>query len=125
VKATSHAEHVVGCSASAVIANQRELEDSAGVAALALCLPDNAHIAVHAIPPSAVGQPALLGATQDLRGILLLADPFSMDAAALVAQLEHDYPGVPIMGGLATGNPRLGETMLFHQTDVLSEGAVA
>src|SRR6266508_4285430 len=43
-KARSSAEHIVGCSASAVIANARELEDDAGVAALALSMPAGAHV---------------------------------------------------------------------------------
>src|SRR5438105_3566479 len=43
---TTKASHVAGCSASAVIANDRELEDQPGVALLALRLPPGAIVDV-------------------------------------------------------------------------------
>ena len=119
----AQALHLVGCSASAVIANQREMEDDSGVAALALALPDQAYLATHAISATELTHPQALGAAP-LTGVLLLADPFTTDTAALIAQLEHDYRDCPIVGGLATGDPRLHETALFHQDRVLHEGVV-
>jgi small ligand-binding sensory domain FIST len=122
----THPGHLVGCSASAVIANQREMEDDSGVAALALALPDGAYLATHAVSATDIKQPQALGVPDaPLTGILLLADPFTTDTAALITQLEHDYRGCPIVGGLATGDPRLHETVLFHQDAVRHEGIVA
>jgi small ligand-binding sensory domain FIST len=63
-------------------------------------------------------------AAGDCRGVLVLADPFSTDVAELVGGLEREYPNVPIMGGLATGDPALRETFLFCDGRVVSEGAV-
>jgi small ligand-binding sensory domain FIST len=113
---------VVGCSASAVIANAREVEDAPGVAALGLELPPAANVEVIAISPSGVTNQRRFVHTPT--GFLVLVDPFTADAAALVARLERDYPGVPIMGGLATGDPRVGETFIFNDTEVMSEGAL-
>jgi small ligand-binding sensory domain FIST len=60
----------------------------------------------------------------DCKGVLVLADPFSTDVAELVGALERDYPGVPIMGGLATGDASVRQTFLFCDERVVSEGAV-
>ena len=120
IKQHTSAEVVIGSSASAVIAGDREVEDGAGIAVLALSLPEDARIETAAIPPRE-GAPTLL---DEPTGFLLLVDPFTTDPAGLIARLERDYPGVPIMGGLATGDPRVGETFLFRDADVLQQGAI-
>lgn len=122
VKARTHATNLLGCSASAVIANDRELEDGPGVAVLALTLPAQAHLEVQVVAPAEVDEPRHFQGRPT--GFVVLVDPFSADAAKLVERLERDYPGVPIMGGLATGDPRVGETFIFHDTEVLTEGAL-
>jgi small ligand-binding sensory domain FIST len=56
--------------------------------------------------------------------LLLLADPFTMDAAALVGGLDRAYPGTSKFGGLASGARRPGENRLFLGSDVHRSGAV-
>ena len=97
----SRARHLVGCSASAVIAGTRELEDSAGIAVLALTLPAGSLLEVRHVVAAEI-EHLDLGLTQRAcTGIIVLADPFRTDVVRLVAQLEAEYPGVPVMGGLA------------------------
>ena len=36
-------------------------------------------------------------------GLIVLADPFTLNVEVLVRGMERDDPGVPILGGLATG----------------------
>jgi small ligand-binding sensory domain FIST len=117
----SGARHIVGCSASAVIEGQREVEDQAAISALAVRLPTGSLLSVRHVTSDdiAVAMPAA-----DCKGVLVLADPFSTDVAELVGALERDYPGVPIVGGLATGDQRVRETFLFCDERVVSEGAV-
>src|SRR5262245_22629628 len=57
----SGATELAGCSASAVIAGDRELEDAPGVAALALRLPPGTLLNVQFVPPDALGSPGLAG----------------------------------------------------------------
>src|SRR5207302_39958 len=57
-------------------------------------------------------------------GLVVLADPFTTDVAALIAGLERDYPGTPIVGGLATGAPGVQETFVFQAGEVADGGAV-
>jgi small ligand-binding sensory domain FIST len=113
----SKAREVVGCSASGIIALEREVEDEPGVAALALRLPPGALLEV-----SGQGRPVQL-AQQDCTGLIVLADPFTTDAMALIESLEQGYPGVPIVGGMATGEPGVRATHVFRGGQVMT-GAV-
>src|SRR5260221_592076 len=77
---------------------------------------------------AALGQ-ALDGALAPLRGeapdlLLLFASPAYGETSAELLVLERDFPGIPIMGGLATGDPGVRETFLFCDERVVSEGAV-
>jgi len=58
-------------------------------------------------------------------GWLVFADPYRMDIEALVSGFSTAYPGVPVIGGLASGDPRGESTHVFLNNDVFDEGAVA
>jgi small ligand-binding sensory domain FIST len=121
----SGARHIVGCSASAVIEGQREVEDQAAISAMAVRLPTGSLLSVrHMISDEVADTSAVDMLAADCKGVLVLADPFSTDVAELVGALERDYPSVPIMGGLATGDSSVRETFLFCDERVVSEGAV-
>jgi len=125
----SGARDVAGCSASGVIAGERELEDEPGVAALALRLPSGSVLRVRHIPSEEIEDVADWQQRLDLAanacsGLILLADPFTTDLAALISGLERDYPGVTIVGGLATGAPGVQRTFVFHGSDVAARGAI-
>jgi small ligand-binding sensory domain FIST len=125
----SGAREVVGCSASGVIAGERELEDEPGVAALALRLPAGSLLRVRHVPPEDLEEvadwQARLGlAANACTGLILLADPFTTDMAALIGGLERDFPGAPIVGGMATGAPGVQRTFVFCGSKVAAGGAV-
>jgi len=120
----SRAREVTGCSASGVIAMEREVEAEPGLAALALRLPPGALLAVQPAPEDNDVNPLWLGiAAGDCMGLIVLADPFTTDAMALIDGLEKAYPGVPIVGGMATGEPGVQATSVFSGGRV-SNGAV-
>ncbi|MCH7999317.1 MAG: FIST C-terminal domain-containing protein, partial [Chloroflexi bacterium] len=64
-------------------------------------------------------------APEDASAWLLFADPFTLDAEALLDGLSAGYPGTPLVGGLASGDPRLRGTHLFLNGEVYDRGAVA
>lgn len=122
---------LIGCSGQGVIGPGREVEGRAALSAVAIAMPGGALRAVH------VGQPAIAacGSAEDwhrLTGVdpdaanawLILADPFTIDSEALLAGLAAAYPGTPIVGGIASGSPRIRRTHLFIDGDVRTEGAV-
>jgi small ligand-binding sensory domain FIST len=121
----TRATEVAGCSASGVIAGAREVEAQAGVAALALRLPPGSLLSVCHVSADAADSAELVGMpARACHGMVLLADPFSTDVGGLIGRLERDYPGVPIVGGLATGFPGAHWTAVFHGSHVAEDGAV-
>jgi small ligand-binding sensory domain FIST len=125
----SGARELAGCGASGVIAGDRELEGQPAIAALALRLPGSASfLSVRRVLPEEValeGWPARLGLQpQACTGLILLADPFSTDVGTLIAGLERDLPGVPLVGGLASGSPSDRHTHVFLGTQASGRGAV-
>ena len=121
----TRATEVAGCSASGVIAGARELEGEPGLAVLALRLPAGALLNVRYVGPDEMGAPDLAGMAEPLcHGLVVLADPFTSDVGRLIATLEGEYPGVPIMGGLATGHPGVHRTSVFAGNEAIEEGAV-
>jgi small ligand-binding sensory domain FIST len=110
----SRARELAGCSASGVIEGARELEDEPAIAALALSLPDDAEVGVSRAP---------LDWPRECSGLVVLADPFTTDVQSLIANLEQAYPGVPIVGGMATGAVGVQRTYVFHGPEA-SDGAV-
>ena len=122
--AKSGASEIVGCSASAVIAGVQEVEDQPGVAVLAVRLPVGAELRARRVPPPATASVALDLPAGKCTGLIVLADPFTTDVAGLVDSLERDYPGVAIMGGLATGDPGVRETFVFCNGSAVPDGAV-
>jgi small ligand-binding sensory domain FIST len=121
----ARATEVAGCSASGVIAGAREVEAEAGVAALALRLPPGSLLSVRHVSAEATDSADLAGMpARACHGVVLLADPFSTDLGSLLGRLERDYPGVPIVGGMATGFPGAHWTAVFHGEHVAEDGAV-
>jgi small ligand-binding sensory domain FIST len=114
----SGAHEIVGCSASAVIAGERELENEPGVAAMAVRLPSGSALSVWQAEESTGQGPSRCN------GVLVLADPFTVNVLALIEQLERQYPGAPIVGGLATGEPGERLTYTFHGRQVTVGGGV-
>jgi small ligand-binding sensory domain FIST len=123
---STQATELAGCSASAVIAGDRELEEQPGVAVLALRLPAGALLNVAYLPPDDdLSSLHLAGLAPDAcRGVILLADPFTVGVSNLVSALEGEYPQAPIVGGLATGDPTTRATSVFCGSEVKDAGAV-
>ena len=119
----SGAREIVGCSASGIIGVEREVENEPGVAALALRLPLGGLLHVSQVPAGRAGRRQSTMAKEECTGLIVLADPFSTDAMGLIESLEAEYPGVPIVGGMATGEPGVRATAVFRGGEVTT-GAV-
>jgi len=51
-------------------------------------------------------------------------DPFTFPAGDLLAHLNQHVPGAVVMGGMASGGLRSGESLLFLDDQVITSGAV-
>jgi len=123
---------VIGCSGQGVIGTDQELEDLPSLSLLALSLPETTLQPVRLTPDllESCSNPrdwhARLGIAKDeVNAWLLFADPFHMDCEALVASFSHAYPGVPMVGGLASGAIEDRFTHMFLNDEVFDDGAVA
>ncbi|HVF12734.1 MAG TPA: FIST N-terminal domain-containing protein [Actinomycetota bacterium] len=54
----------------------------------------------------------------------LLTDPFSFPTNSLLASLNGDHPGLPIIGGAASGGQTPGENLLILNGEIFGTGAV-
>jgi small ligand-binding sensory domain FIST len=118
---------LVGATAVAVVAGDREIEDDPAVALWAARL---------AAPP----RPVRLTATRTAAGValsglsgttvapgdalLLLADPFTLPVDAIVAALGELEPPVPVVGGLASAARGPGGNRLVLDGEVADDGGV-
>src|SRR5262249_14226359 len=123
---------LLGCSADGVIGAGHEVEQRAAFSLTAASLPG---VQLQPIqlgsgrlpedPADVEGYRALLGvpAANNLY-FLLLADPLSFDAAALIEALDAAYPGSRKIGGLSSGGRIEAPSALFLQSRVRRSGVV-
>jgi small ligand-binding sensory domain FIST len=123
---------LIGCSGQGVIGGVEEIEQEPAVSLLAFSLPGADlrpfHVSqadIHDDESAASWLGDLRQDGPDVNAWMLLADPFSLDADRLLTTLDAAYPGKPLVGGLASGNPMRQQTHLFLNDEVLEDGAVA
>ena len=126
---------VLGCTGSGVLGTGgaagggREVERGSGLSLWAARLPGtdlrsfrvvvertgDGHIRLHGGPPVVDASRA---------GLLLLGDPGSFPAEPFLERIGQDFPGVPTVGGLASGAEYPGADLLFTQDFEADSGAV-
>ncbi|MBA3390229.1 MAG: FIST C-terminal domain-containing protein [Rubrobacter sp.] len=124
-------ETIIGCSGGGVIGGGEEVEHSPALSLVAARLP-----AVGVKPfrvdgplPDLDGPPdaweALIGVSAgEEPQFILLADPFSVRAEALLSGLDYAFPASPKIGGLASGASSPGLNALFLDGELFDGGAV-
>jgi len=117
---------LVGCGAGGVLAARRELEQSTAAAVWAAALDGGSAIPFHATLSDEEARPAIEGLPElDHAGAaLLLADPYSFPTDALLSELSVAAPGMPVIGGIASGRTSEGGGALLLDHEVHSGGAV-
>jgi small ligand-binding sensory domain FIST len=120
------AARLAGCVAQGVVAGGRELEEGPAVAVWAGSLPGAAIASFHASAVRVEDGIAVTGfpRMEDPALVALLADPYSFPVEALLMHLNEDYPGLPLVGGLAVAGDGPGAQALILDGDVYEEGAV-
>jgi len=117
---------LLGCTAQAVVGDGREIEQGPALSVWTANLgaaeiePFTIATADTEDGPTTLGLPAIDAGT---RAVILLGDPYTFPADVLV-QLSDAAPGVPIIGGMASGGRGPGRHALVLDGDVRSFGAV-
>jgi small ligand-binding sensory domain FIST len=125
VEARLGSRALMGCGAQGVLGAGRELEQG-GVVVWAASLGGGEAQSFH-LEPLATGDDGLVIAglpeLGDADAVIMLADPYSFPVEPLLAQLGEDFPGLPVIGGLASARGPDG-CVLMHDDAVTHSGAV-
>lgn len=121
------ARTIAGCTAESVIGGSREVEGRPGLALWAAHLPGtevrSVAVTAHAGEDGNPDFSALPTVGDPERACLLLfADPYTFPADAFLARLNEVLPGVPAMGGMASGALGPGQTLFFTAEGVREAG---
>ena len=122
---------LVGCTGSGIIGAGHEIEGAAALSLTAASLPGVQmtpfHLDQRELPESADAQEWLESIDVQAESsphFLLLADPLTIDAGAILAGLDAAYPRASKFGGLASGGPIPGANRLFLRARTWRAGAV-
>lgn len=125
---------LLGCTAEGVIGPDREIEREPAVSVLAGRLPgvslEPFHIGMEEWEEMLTADRAArlrerIGAdVSDIRAFLLLGDPFTTPITELLEALDALVPGIPTIGGMASGAGHAGQNVLLLDGAALEEGVV-
>jgi small ligand-binding sensory domain FIST len=125
-------ERLIGCTAESIVGTGQEIEGEPALSLWLARLPGAEvlpmHLAFERTPEGGVilGWPdALLNAWPTPATLLLFGEPFTFPADFLLERLNEDHPGLAVLGGMASGASRPGESRLILGRQTFSEGAVA
>jgi small ligand-binding sensory domain FIST len=129
-RASERAEDAVliGCTAGGVIGGASEVEDAPAIAAWAASLP-SAGIVPFRLTFQQDGDHGIIDGLDEMPSaerrdvMLMLSDPFSFPADLFLAHLNEHAPGVPVIGGQASGGLEAGRNALIANGEVVRDGA--
>lgn len=121
---------LLGCSGETVAHNSRELEEGPALVLWSAVLPgarlDPFHVTFQQTPDGFASQgfPEPPEETSKVRGILFLGEPYSTPPDSVIDRVEEDFPGVPLIGGMASSTRHPGTNRLFLGTSCVRRGGV-
>ena len=122
---------LVGCTGEGVIGSDREIEGESAISVVAARLP-GVELHPFALLPQEIHRFAekprtisgAIHAGEDTRAFIMLADPFSAHMDGLLKAFNEAFPGIPVIGGMASGARSPGETALFMNDHTYRQGVV-
>lgn len=120
---------VIGCTAGGVIGASSEVEDAPAVAVWAAALP-GAGVQPFRLTFRREGEDGIVEGLEELPAresgsvVVMLSDPFSFPADLLLSHLNERSPGVPVLGGQASGGLEAGRNVLIGNGEAVRDGAV-
>jgi len=129
-------ENLMGCTGEAIVGGDREIEEGPAISLWLGHFPKTRvqplRIEFQSTPDGGLfhGLPDLseIASTdhpQSHRTLLLLAEPFSFPADALLERMQQDTPGLPVLGGMASGGQSPGTNLVLFGPKAYDRGAAA
>ncbi len=118
---------LIGCGAGGVVGAGREIEHGPGAVVWALAAPA-ASIGTHHLELEPVQGGVRISGVPEEEGpgdaLIVLADPSTFAVEALLEWINSEWPGTPVLGGLASAaSPQ--SASLFRDRELVGAGAVA
>ncbi len=124
-----HAKVLIGCTGESIIGAAHEIERGAALSVLAAVMPDTT------VRPFAIqaergdDEEVTFTSMPHVRiaaeaSLVMLADPFSFPVHEFLQRLNTDLPGVPAVGGLASGGQGPGQNLLFTHAGLVEGGTI-
>lgn len=120
---------VIGCTAGGVLGGRTEVEDAPAVAAWAASLPETG-VRPFRLTFQRDGEHGIIDGLDELPSrdqgavLVMLSDPFSFPADLFLEHLNEHSPGVPVVGGQASGGLEAGRNVLIANGEIVRDGAV-
>jgi small ligand-binding sensory domain FIST len=122
---------LLACTAESLLGVDREIERQPGVSAIAFSVPgvtvDHFRFADEEWS-ELLGENstlrARLEAGSDLRLFIMLGDPFTTPVVQLLEACSREFPNAPVVGGMASGVKRPGETRLAINDHIFNSGMI-
>lgn len=125
-------ENLLGCSGESIVGVRREIEREPAVSVWLARWPEVQSVSMlltfERTPEGGVIQgwaDELGDEWPDGSFVLLLGEPFSFPVEQLLERMNEDRPGLPIVGGMASGGHDPGGNRLIRGRESFAEGAVA
>jgi small ligand-binding sensory domain FIST len=123
---------LAGCSSTGVIADAEEIEENAGIALGLYALP-GVELSATRFSQEQVEEANGPGywrletsvEPEQTNGWLAFIDPFHLDSERWLRSWDAAYAPLPVLGGLASGEPSAQQTQVYLNGDVFDEGGVA
>lgn len=122
---------VYGCTGEAIVGNGREAEDTPAISLWVAHLPETTILPMHLEFQRTPDGGTIVGWSEQLptaweadAAALVLGEPFSFPADLLLERINEDHPGVPVIGGMASGGYQPGENLLIFGDQVLDSGGI-
>ena len=129
IASATGARLVIGCTGEGIVGTTREIERGAAISLLGGAMPgtelrpfvvqarrlDETRITFTSMPEVKDASRA---------SIVLLADPFTFPTGDYLEALQAEHPGVPVVGGMASGGTGPGQNLLITGEGVVESGAI-
>lgn len=123
-------DNLLGCSGESILGVGQEVEMEPAMSLWLARLPGTTVLPMRLEYERATNEGAFIGWPNDLpdnlpaqAALLILGDPFSFPADLLLELVNHEHPGVPVIGGMASAGQTPGSNRLLMGRDVFEQGA--
>lgn len=122
---------LLGCTGESIVGNDREVEQEPAVCVWGATLPGTTVVPLRLEFERTPEGGSIVGWPDEVAvdwpagsALVLLGEPFSFPADMLLERLNEDKPGVPVIGGMASGGWGPGQNQLLLNDAVYGDGAV-